>query len=78
MKMKYIIVAGFDLPILFHEGLGHDAVAKPFGVESAGFCNIHIVNGKIKAVAYGESTSLKLKSNPELDSMLITKLLNPE
>jgi len=80
MKMKYIHfdnVGGIpDIIVIFPECLKHDFIARrlaPVGMEnpadnvlSAGFVSIQ----DEQASCYGESTSLKKKSDPEDTAML--------
>ena len=65
-KQKYVRI-GRDEFIIFPMTLSHDEFLK-FHPTSAGFC--YIYNNKVDC--YGESVSLKLKSDPA-DSMLATK-----
>lgn len=79
MKMKYVITSG-TFPILFNECLVHGDVCSNFAVKSAGFCSVDFVkqkDGKIitKVYCWGESETLKRKSNPE-DASLIEQMLN--
>ena len=71
--MKYIVIAEM-YPVLFTSNFGHYEVCPDLNVTSAGF--VDITDGK--AHCYGESTMLKIKSNPELDEMLIDILLRLE
>ena len=64
--MKYVRIGKYEF-IIFPITLSHDQFLK-FRPTSAGFCYI---NGN-KVDCYGESFSLKLKSDPE-DSILATK-----
>ena len=68
MIIKYIIIAENNSPILFEKQVLHSEVAKPFGaIKSAGFCTISFKKNKLKIKCFGESSSLKIKSNPEED-----------
>lgn len=78
---KYIIVDSGA--ILFNEMTTHAQVAEGFikenkGVYSAGFVKIsfihHTKNITVQAKPYGESVSLKIKSNPTADEMIILDL----
>ncbi len=76
--MKYIVVLsdGFEGPIMFPDYFTHKEVAGNRKVVSAGFCDFTAdQDGTIKGCAFGESTSLKLKSREE-DSRLLTRLFN--
>lgn len=75
---KYIIFdTGLNyVPIVFPNHVQHGSMALILGQwkpERAGFVNI-TADGTV--AAYGESISLKLKSNPELDSKIIAKMFN--
>ena len=60
---KYIITDSGA--ILFNENTIHKQVAKGFKkVYSAGFVNVKIMRREVEIEAYGESTSLKIKSIP--------------
>lgn len=69
-RVKYICINDdrFDCIIVFSKLLSHDIFInlKP---KSAGF--ISFENGE--ATCYGESVSLRIKSNPEYDSELANK-----
>lgn len=68
MILKYIIIEESNSPILFKKQVLHSEVAKPFrAIKSAGFCTISFKNYKLKINCFGESSSLKIKSNPEED-----------
>lgn len=73
-KAKYIVV-DYDMPYIFpefinHIDFAHRVTGKP--VTSAGFVYVDS-EGSYKC--YGESISLKLKSNPEADNKLLNKFL---
>jgi len=75
-KAKYIVYmdeeAGTETPVLFPDYVKHSDMALGFDkVLSAGFVMITPPT----AVAYGESTSLKKKSDPKRDSHIITRML---
>jgi len=75
MKVKYVVINyhGDDTMIIFPGYIQHATMAK-IGcvIISAGF-----VNMKTKA-CYGESVSLKVKSDPELDNILLEEFFNQE
>jgi hypothetical protein len=75
-KLKYIIVEidGLECAIVFNDVLIHKDIAKDMDVVSAGFCELGI--DYVGVIAYGESTSLELKSRPE-DEKIIEKTLFP-
>jgi len=75
---KYIIFdTGLNyVPVIFPNHVQHGSMALMLGQwnpERAGFVRIDD-NGSV--VAHGESISLMLKSNPELDSKMLSKLFN--
>ena len=75
---KYIIFdTGLNyVPIIFPNHVQHGSMALMLGQwtpERAGFVRVED-DGSV--VAHGESISLKLKSDPELDSKLLAKMLN--
>lgn len=75
--MKYIIFANGE-PVIFPDTLGHNEVAGSRMVNSAGFCHIETHRNqwddiRAKVSVWGESTSLKVKSNPE-DAEIIGKI----
>lgn len=64
-----------DYPVVFPHFVPHDTIAaglSPRKPINAGFVRLHPEG---YAEAYGESTSLKLKSDPDVDSKLLTKML---
>ena len=68
MIIKYIIIEENNSPILFEKQLIHSEIARPFGtIKSAGFCKLSIKKNKLKIKCFGESSSLKIKSDPEED-----------
>lgn len=71
MKLKYVI---FDelFPVLLTEAMGHSEVRPQMKPTSAGFCSIHPHDNTV--AVWGESVSLKLKSQPT-DAFLIEKML---
>jgi len=73
MKLKYVII-NRTLPIMFGEYFNHSEVAHGLGTPtSAGFCHPN-GDGSGGWLAYGESTSLNLKSDPERDSTILTSV----
>ncbi len=75
-EAKYIVYmdeeAGTETPVLFPSYVKHSDMARGFDkVLSAGFVSVRGTN----ATAYGESTSLKKKSDPKRDSCIITRML---
>ena len=80
MKLKYVMLEGNNEFLIFQPSLDHNEVV-PRGKEarSAGFVEISPDKEKERGIAadcYGESTSLKLKSQPKHDSLVITLALN--
>ena len=70
--MKYITFeqkAGLQYPVTFPRFIPHAKMVERIGDKpiSAGFCKI--VHGKIRA--YGESISLRVKSDPDRDGELL-------
>jgi len=76
---KYIVVDGGA--ILFPEAVIHRQVAHGFTelkqrVYSAGFCVVQsLSSGTIIITCYGESTSLGIKSQPIIDSRVISETM---
>lgn len=75
---KYIIFdTGLNYnPVIFPNHVQHGSMAMMLGQwtpERAGFVRVD-EHGNV--VAYGESISLGLKSNPEIDNKLLAKLFN--
>lgn len=70
MKFKYVvgIISGYKAAIVFPEYVVHADAARVFGphVFSAGF--FHWTDDEV--IPYGESVSLRIKSNPD-DAILI-------
>jgi hypothetical protein len=66
-KMKYVRLQEYDSIIIFPCVISHDDFCQFLPI-SAGFC--YITEAKVKC--FGESISLKLKSDPD-DSKLATK-----
>jgi hypothetical protein len=73
---KYIVVdnAGLKSMVIFGPEWQHDVVAKSLGrkVLSAGFIDIE----SDAVLAFGESVSLDIKSNPTIDTPLAAATLN--
>jgi hypothetical protein len=60
--------------IVFSEAIGHNEVAKVFipgTIRSAGFFHAAVD----KVWVYGDSVSLQMKSNPELDERLVGRAI---
>jgi hypothetical protein len=81
-KLKYVTgqvdtrLATIKTAVVFNEKLDHSEVAKLFArVSSAGFCEI--ISTERKVICYGESFTLKTKSIPEVDNLILTSLLFP-
>ena len=91
-RIKYIILND-EIPILFPDFVNHSYMAERFScdkITSAGF--VQLVVEKVKITlgtkicdydqitphAYGESVTLKLKSNPERDSNLMKFMFRKE
>ena len=76
-KAKYIIADGSA--IVFSAVITHSTMARGMGrIDGAGFVDFTTEVDSwgetiIKAVAYGESTSLDIKSRPDEDSAIITR-----
>ena len=76
-ESKYIIasIGGVQTPVVFSENLVHADVAMALAgygrVSGAGFC---IVDDE-GYHCYGESTSLNIKSNYEVDSKILNRML---
>lgn len=74
-KAKYIII-NKDQPVIFSETFLHASVAIALApnepITGAGFVEVGI-DGSYKC--YGESISLKVKSNGEADSKILNKYL---
>jgi hypothetical protein len=66
MKLKYIMLGNVTpAAIVFSDVISHAEVACGRHVSSAGFCYIDEEKG---AQCFGESISLKIKSNPDRDA----------
>lgn len=76
-KPKYIIADGSA--IIFSAAITHSTMARGMGrIDGAGFVDFQTEVDSfgetiIKAVAYGESTSLDIKSRPVEDSAILTR-----
>jgi hypothetical protein len=69
MQLKYIMVPstlGIPSPVVFPTTLQHSDVGRGQQVISAGFVELDYETET--ATAYGESTSLNISSNPEVDT----------
>ena len=75
MILKYIIVEKNSSPVIFQNYLLHCDVAKAFGkIRSAGFCTLSCDGERLIVKCFGESSTLKIISNPIEDQKLIEKL----
>lgn len=76
MEMIKYVIDENNIPLLFSREKEHIDVQKK--VRSAGFLFITFDNQrfKFKVVCFGESTSLKIKSNPVNDNLIIEEFLN--
>ena len=77
-RAKYVIMDG--LPIIVHPGIYHNSIKVADHmidneVTSAGFVEFNKDSGRFEC--FGESVSLGIKSNPERDSHLVNKMLDP-
>lgn len=68
-KQKYVKLKEYNQIIIFNSLLSHNQFEN-FGIASAGFCYV----GEDKVTCFGESVTLKLKSD-ENDSYYATKQL---
>ena len=76
--MKYIITKKYQAPILFSPVFSHNEIAeRHVEILSAGFAQITADNRKVDVCCFGESISLNIKSNPEVDAKLIKKMIDP-
>ena len=78
-KTKYIILKEHNTPIIFEDVLSHQQMARGKEVSSAGFVQIFADaedKGTVGVTCFGESTSLKVKSDPENDEMSIIRMLD--
>ena len=66
--MKYVKIGDYDSIVIFPEIVEHSTF-KYLSPSSAGFCYI----SEDRIVCFGESISLKLKSEEKEDTMLATK-----
>jgi hypothetical protein len=67
-EMKYVIDKN-NCPFLFSIATQHSEIGNERSL-SAGFCRIRLENHKFTAECYGESVSLKKKSNPGDESII--------
>ena len=74
-KFKYITT--LDTAIIFNELLQHKEF-KHFNPETAGFCQIlyNVDSQRYEATCFGESISLELKADPEIDKFKTERILN--
>ena len=74
-KAKYIILENFG-PVVFTELMQHSEVARALGanqpITGAGFVYVNADGGY---TCYGESISLRVKSNGEDDAKILNKYL---
>ncbi len=68
MQQKYVITDN-DCIIVFPASMNHSDF-KDFNPVRAGFIKIYINSGGLAAACYGESVSLKLKSDPKVDERI--------
>jgi len=75
MFRKYVIID--STPILFSNDLIHASVADAYlgKVKSAGFFLVAKNNLNMEVICFGESTSLKIKSRPQIDAAIILRFL---
>ena len=88
MESKYIVGQvrcddrfNFTLgAVVFPEFVNHSEMARRMfkEVTSAGFVDIEAGLPGVAVVCYGKSESLKLKSNPEVDTFLVRQALGLE
>ena len=78
-KAKYIVLGGaIERMIIFPCAMTHAEVATRLDdtVVSAGFMTVGMHDGRIRALCYGHSASLRCKTRPELDTALATHMLD--
>lgn len=74
-RVKYVVTSDNEI-IVFGEAMNHSTF-KSFNPTSAGFISFGVnKEGNPSCTCYGESISLKLKSNPEADTYLAKRRLN--
>ena len=75
MTLKYIIIliGGLPLAVVFDPILSHREIAGHFKALSAGFC---CLDGD-KAIVWGGSVTLDIKSKPE-DAEILSKFIQSE
>ncbi|WP_337966334.1 hypothetical protein [uncultured Flavobacterium sp.] len=79
MLLKYIIIEKNDIPIIFPLEIFHSDVSVNVGtVKSAGFCILNLKCNEIYVKCFGESTSLKIKSNADFDEKAIKRSFFPK
>lgn len=82
MALKYVIMDDglLEHPVIFDKIINHNDMANclPGKAVRAGFCYISNIitdeDGNPQYVCYGESTSLKLKSDQKKDAELINRM----
>jgi len=84
--MKYVIVdyLGIETPIIFEEIVDHCSFYERFNIVSAGFVKIYgtekpipnacCCENAMKVSVWGESTTLKLKSRPEDEKIILDSI----
>lgn len=84
MTAKYVIIEhnGLDLPIIFNQIFNHSDFKDVGHIVSAGFVRIteikevdtmFTIEYQPVVVCYGESTTLKMKSRPDVDAEVIKR-----
>lgn len=76
MKILKYIINSENIPILFSRKIMHNTILQE--VKSAGFVHLNHTSDPNQFIVkcFGESTTLKLESNPEVDKKLIEDFLN--
>lgn len=77
-EMKYIIYDNslFDTPVIFDNARDHSDMAATLNLRQGAILSagmIRLYNGEVQC--YGHSHSLQVKSRPEIDSKLISRML---
>ena len=74
-QMKYVVL-NYDTPIIFFDIQKHSDFKQMGNITSAGFITIFEDRNECdtKCMCYGESTSLKIKSDPD-DTFMFNTLL---
>ena len=80
MPGKYIIVInrGHEVAILFHSLIEHDTFLDCYikaHIKAAGFFRAQGHAGEIEIICYGRSDSLDICSRPDIDYLIIEKML---